>query len=326
MDKIPPVSAIDECYEDRHPYGRAIEAMLNPVDSRIQGLVLSQIPMSGPSTLLASATSPSVVIGFIPVMSLPNQFPNKMRKEKKAKKGAKKGVTRSSVPIGLNRCDSYPPLNAIMQLLLFLPALREIFSFAPYSFRSLTDFVETYAIDQDKKVSVSSANLNELYDLFIQKMPAHFFRLDSANIPIKDFLGALIKTVFSQNAAQVGHSPLFDPNSTLFLSSEFDFSSVVDLPNRPVELFVSMKVNKNSGCPIIQRQFFTKVDRSCYDLDAFIEYRADGKDKRGDHIVYLKSEGAWYQCDDDRITPIRSNRLNIALSGSVLLHYKRVIF
>jgi hypothetical protein len=93
---------------------------------------------------------------------------------------------------------------------------------------------------------------------------------------------------------------------------------------RPQEMFVTIKSNNAAACPLIQRQFFTRPDCYCYDLDAFVEYRPDGKDSQGDHIAYLKLEGIWYQCDDDQIIPLRSTQLNMALSRGILLHYKRI--
>lgn len=70
----------------------------------------------------------------------------------------------------------------------------------------------------------------------------------------------------------------------------------------------------------LKRQFFSET--ICYDLDAFIEYRPDGD--RGAYFAYVKVEGVWYQCDDDRITQLKSHCLSLALQRSILLHYKRL--
>jgi len=155
-------------------------------------------------------------------------------------------------------------------------------------------------------------------------MPAHFFRFQAAKVEIKDFLCSLIKTVFGQ-APAITNSLAFHPEWSISWDTNLPFSCVIDLPSRPNELFVTVKKrNSESASPLIQRQFFTKPDFYCYDLYAFIEYRPDGKANQGNHIAYLKSEGGWYQCDDDRITPMRSNHLNMALNCSTILYYKRI--
>jgi hypothetical protein len=72
----------------------------------------------------------------------------------------------------------------------------------------------------------------------------------------------------------------------------------------------------------LKKQFFTEPDLICYDLNGFIEMRPDGM--AVNFITYVKNEGIWYQCDDDRITELRSNSLMIPLSRSILLHYRRI--
>jgi len=74
--------------------------------------------------------------------------------------------------------------------------------------------------------------------------------------------------------------------------------------------------------PTLDKQIFQGLD--CYDLDAFIEARSCSKNLS--YIVYVKVEGMWYQCDNERIVSLRSNHLKIPLSRSVLLHYKKVVY
>jgi len=75
-------------------------------------------------------------------------------------------------------------------------------------------------------------------------------------------------------------------------------------------------------CPL-KGHYFAPSEGISYDLDAFIEIRPDGDD--GEHyIAYLKREGTWYQCDEERVIQFRSNCLNVPLRRATLLHYKRV--
>jgi hypothetical protein len=83
----------------------------------------------------------------------------------------------------------------------------------------------------------------------------------------------------------------------------------------PPDLFVSESS--------LKKQQFIQSDL-CYDLDAFIELRSDGK--AASLIAYVKMGGGWYQCDNDRITLLRSNSLTVPLSRALLLHYRLMHF
>lgn len=62
----------------------------------------------------------------------------------------------------------------------------------------------------------------------------------------------------------------------------------------------------------------------CFDLDAFVEYRIDEGD-RASYLAYLKIDGVWVQCDDQRISTLkRSISLDIPLRRGILFHYRRV--
>jgi hypothetical protein len=201
MSEIAPVSLVDDYYREGSLFGE-LKGTRTPVDSKIQFVVLSQIHRSSPSTLLASATSPRVVIDLISGSALPTHSFHRKR-EKRTRPQFKRAHGGSLIPIGLARCDSYPPLNAILQLLLFIPAFRDVFSFAPHSFLRLAEFIDQYGADQEKKLLTSAADLGQLLRLLIQKMPANFFRLPYGKVDIKDFLCSLIKTVFGQMSTPI---------------------------------------------------------------------------------------------------------------------------
>ncbi len=71
----------------------------------------------------------------------------------------------------------------------------------------------------------------------------------------------------------------------------------------------------------LKKQFFSESG-DFYDLDAFIERRPDGENVN--YIAYVKVDGSWYQCDDERIVQLRSDRLIFALQRGALAHFKRI--
>ena len=325
MAEISPVSPIDDQYRNGAIFTPGDSAVRKPVDSKIQELVLSQIHNSSPSMLLASATSPNVVIALIPGVILVNEssmrVPRKQKREKAAlKRGRDKGIT----PVGIERCELFPAFNAILQLILFLPVFREAFSFAPRSYQIFTQFVSQYSFDQESRAQTSSADSTPLLNLLKKKMPASFFSSKSDKVEIKAFIYSMMETVFGHELSPFSDSLTFHPEWSVSWNLELPFASAIQLTGRPIELFVKLDSTKSGTNLSIQRQFFTKPDCFCYDLDAFVEYRPDGKENGGYHITYLKMEGAWYQCDDHRITPMRSTQLNQALNRSILLHYRRI--
>jgi hypothetical protein len=274
------------------------------------------------------------VIDLVPAIStLPGAEEETIFEPVKQRKKGRKILERSwptkYIPIGLSPCVAFPPLNSILQFILFLPSFRDLFSFIPRSFTLLVDFLEQYAHDQKNNASISSADSNQLFQLLYAKMPSPCF---SGKFEAKEFLFALVKAIVGK-MPPLSNSLPFHPEWHAVWDVSLPFSCAIDLPSRPLELLLTFK----NGRPfsdlssdelatrrLIQRQFFTQPDSYCYDLDAFIEYRPDGKSSRGIYVSYLKNEGIWYQCDDERITPLRSNHLNMALYRSVLLHYKRI--
>jgi hypothetical protein len=79
------------------------------------------------------------------------------------------------------------------------------------------------------------------------------------------------------------------------------------------DLFVTQSLSK--------RQIF--AGPILYDLDAFIEMRPDGLGMN--YVAYVKTDGCWYQCDDERITQMRSDSLALPLQKGILFHYKQII-
>lgn len=83
---------------------------------------------------------------------------------------------------------------------------------------------------------------------------------------------------------------------------------------RTADLFLSV-----SG---LKKQLYVEPAQY-YDLDAFIERRPDGP--RINYIAYVKVDGCWYQCDDERITHLRSDLLALPLERSTICHFRQVL-
>jgi hypothetical protein len=327
MSEIPLVRSIQESFRARNTYQKSSK-LGDLVDSKIREMVISNLVRYAPTTLLATAISPNSVFDLVPEISLPGDYKQSTSHYLKNGKKKHKYLTRSwsdkYTPLGLLPCEVFPPLTSIFQFILFLPSFRELFSFIPNSFASLIDFFDQYVYDQERDAEICSHDSNKLFRLLFCKMPSHFFYLEPTKFKIREFLFALIRTVFGR-IPPISNSLAFHPEWHAVWDVSVPFSCAIDLPSRPRELFLTFKNGREPNmCHLVQRQFFTRPDSYCYDLDAFIEHRPDGEDGQGSYIAYLKVGGTWYQCEDMRIIALRSPQLNMALYRSTLLHYKRI--
>jgi len=204
----------------------------------------------------------------------------------KRKKKLRKTPLKRMPPIGLMSVDPEGCLNALMQFMLFIPGFAESFYFAPRSFTPFLEFIEQYTHDQQEKNSVSSANGGVLFRFLSHKLE---------DLSLHEIFQFLLRSLYLKWVIY--------PNLTEALNN-----------GRPTDLFLSEKSMK--------KQVFTQPDFCCYELDAFIELRSDGVNVN--FVTFVKLEGSWSQCDDERITHLRSNQLNGSLQRSVLLHYKKL--
>jgi hypothetical protein len=335
MTEIAQVNRLDEFYSDDDEFPDTLSFIGHrKTYDKTQGVVLSQIRQSAPGTLLATASSPRVLIDLIPDIAMPVlEEKLELVSPKLPPKKKSKASDWKYIPIGLPRCDAFHSLNTMMQLILFLPGFRELFSFAPRSFQPLSTFIDQYQTDQFEHRSVSSADPTKLLRCLMSQLPSHLFRFRN-RIEIHEIIFALVKACFPQLIdIPSGYDFIgLHPEWHIFWDVSLPFSLVAENhlvkyckhPRRPPELLVSEK-NKGEAmaCQLIQRQFFTQPDARCYDLDAFIEGRPDGS-QQTHYVAYLKIDGTWFQCDDERISTLRSTSLNVPLHRSLLLHYKRV--
>lgn len=188
------------------------------------------------------------------------------------------------IPIGLMPVDPEGWLNALMQFILYVPGFAEGFSFAPRSWYPIQDFIDQYHHDQQENRPISSANGLGLYRFLSFKLP---------NYNLHEICRYFFRILHSKWEV---HSYI---NEALKLGIS--------------DLFVTERY--------LKKQIFSEPSL-CYDLHAFIEMRPDGSNVN--YIAYVKMDGSWFQCDDERITQLRSDSLSLPLQRAVLAHYKRI--
>jgi hypothetical protein len=312
--------------------------------TKVKGFVLDRIGQSANrSALLSSAIAPWILVDLLSPFSL-SDFEERERFQESSVflsvGRVKKNQGSRRIPIGLKRKRHFPfssewfwvnPFNALMQFLMFLPGFADLFFFAPKSFQPFQDFIDQYKRDQQENRAVSSANTLSLACCAMKKLPSALFK---GEFDFYQFFQHLVKALFPSLPILLA-SPLKScfPDSLAFHPQWhviWDANQKKTLEEwvqekyreRPPELLVSIQGVGEMSCNLIQRQFFTSSEWFYYDLDAFIEMRPDNQ--LISSVAYLKVEGSWYQCDDDRISQLRSNCLNLPLCRSVLLHYRRV--
>lgn len=192
------------------------------------------------------------------------------------------------IPIGLKPTDPEGWINAMMQFILFVPGFVELFFFSPRSFHPFQEFIDQYHSDQQENRPFSSANGAILF---------RFLRSKLSDLCLHEIFQFLMRILH----------PQWEIQKTLEDALQ---------KGCPLDLFVTQSS--------LKKQHFIQPDL-CYDLDAFIELRPDGG-CLASFVTYVKIHGGWYQCDDDRITLLRSNCLSAPLHHAIFLHYKRIAF
>lgn len=235
-----------------------------------------------------SALLPGAIAPQIVIDLLPafemRKFLPQFKRKKKLK--IRKAPLPRTVPIGLFPVDPEGSINALMQFVLSIHGFAENFYFAPKSFNLFQEFIDQYHLDQQENNCVSAANGASLF---------RFFSLRLEGLSLHEIF------LFLLHSLNLNWGVYPTLNEALKAS-------------RPSEVFL---VEKST-----QRQIITQPDCVCYELDAFIELRSDGANVN--FVTFVKIDGGWYQCDDERITQIRSYYLSGPLQRSVLLHYKRL--
>lgn len=206
------------------------------------------------------------------------------KRREKRKSRIKKSPFQRKAPAGLLRLDPEGWVNALLQFIFYIPGFAENFIFAPKSLSPILDFIDQYSFDLEENLAISDADTPGVFRMF-----AHFF----PDFTIQGIFESLVRLV--------------RPNMELVRSfNQIEHLGVSDF------LVIANYLKKQ-----------VVIELDCiYDLNAFIEKRPDHSGVS--YVAYVKVEGRWYQCDDDRITQLRSNELTFALQRGILAHYKRL--
>ncbi len=297
-------------------------------DSKVKGLVLEKIgdaaEQEGKTGLLLSATAPRIKVDHLASLAVPALLAEKEEERielipsnRQSKPAILKREFGKKIPIGLIRCEPHGWINAWMQFLLFIPGIPDLFCFAPRSFDAFREFVDQYLVDQCRNRPISSANGASVVKCLLKTMPPQLFH-DQNNIDLYELLKAFFNSIFPSAVLHPDRHLVWDMNGKSF---EEEIQKKIQL--NPPEIFIATQGVQPHGYRSIQRQFFTPSRAHYYDLDAFIERRLDGRNGAM-HVAYVKVDGSWYQCDDERITALRSTALSEALYRTVLFHYRKI--
>ncbi len=249
-----------------------------------------------------------------------------------------------NIPIGIMGYNSNNWINALIQFIIHIPSLRNMFDFTPKSFYPFNLFIDCYEKDKSESRAVTSANSEILIECLYRKFNEKFFLKNRGRLDLYKIL-ALIMGVF--HSESLFDSAYMEEQQSQLLALHPDWQIICDIKNStftieqhisnslsrfnsvPKELLIAYKwLSNNNG------KIFSKARKQLvlfkngfipiyYELDSFIEYRFDGWNG-GSYITYLKIEGNWYQCDDIRVKAIRSNNLQVALNRAILFHYKSI--
>lgn len=302
MDPLFPTPSIQAV---SHSFFKKKQWSAEVTDTKVKGYFLEKIGEGPRGALLPTAAAPRVMLDLLSAFTFPTPPPVSRRKRQlRVRRGP-----RNRAPVGLRK--SRPEwINAWMQFLLFLPSVPELFPFLPRSFAPFREFAEQYAWDQYEDRAVSVANSATLIRCLRQALPV------VSGLDLYELLCLFVQTAFPHC---LSNAVLFHPEWHLILD-EKDLAFHKKIKKVVPELLIAVRGKDH--------RFFLKkqITNGClYDLDAFVERRPDGQYEPS-FITYLKVEGTWYQCEDERVAPILSTHLNIPLRNATLLHYQKLSF
>jgi len=226
-------------------------------------------------------------------------------------------------------------INALMQFIIHIPSILNIFDFAPKSFLPFNVFIDCYQQDR-KNLSELSISSEILFECLYRKVSKKFIN-NYGRIDIYKILKTLISLIIEKDEKNFEN----DEKNISFLSFHPEWQITIDSDNRDFESYIENTLALNKPKEIlISYKWFSKgrkkrfssrmkpkknifINNFFYELDAFIEYREDDF-FMGNYITYLKIDNEWYQCEDSKIKKIESNNLFIPLLRSILLHYKLI--
>ncbi len=319
---VQPIQAIGDAYrEEKQLSSRSVR---KPANSKVTGIVLPKISSSeGQAALFPSATAPRIVIPASSVTESEEDPQSEYQPKRRSKRVRLRREIGKEIPIGLKREDPLwsNMMNALMQFLIYLPGFVDLFYYAPRSFHPFLEFNEQYLHDQEDNHPISRASSMPLVRCLMKNVP-------HLRSPYQSDLFEVLISFAKALHIPKGDSVIFHSDRQIIWSADTDETLEEVFRKKSEgklsELLVAIKGMDPESCRLVNKQLF-RSDRVCFDLHAFIECRPD-RTKDACYLTYLKIDGRWYQCYDERISELRSNSLQIPLSKSILLYYKRVEF
>ncbi|MBI5346217.1 MAG: hypothetical protein HZB76_03645 [Chlamydiae bacterium] len=247
---------------------------------------------------------------------------------------------KSLLPIGIKGLGSNSWINALIQFIIYVPGLRNMFDFTPKSFKPFNVFIDCYEYDRGADKSLTAASSGMLIECLRTVITDISLILTNDKIDIYKVLLSFMRLICPQNffknnffLSEDLDLLAFHPKWQLFFEGlneqfeEFVLNEVKKMQFPPKELLIAFKPDTDdlyfAKRPIAKKNiFYWGKDILCLELDAFIEYRFDPFSGE-QYLTYLKVEKKWYQCDDERIVKIDPKNINLALGKTILAHYKK---
>jgi len=271
------------------------------------------------TSLYATAEAPKIVQGLI------SEFLFKTKpKSRKIEIELKKGymVEDPFPPVGIRRCAYNSWISSLMQFILHIPSISEMFLYTSHSLVPFLDFIETYKKEQGARNRILSITTQKLLEGLRRKFPHRHFK----NAHLMEVLTLIMESVsnthFVASSDLLAHHPenrFFFDKEIKSLESEVEKSFLGSKLAFPKELLVGLQKSEHLQTTAKEQLPFYR-GKVRYDLRAFVEYRSEDRFS-GTYITYLKVGHVWYQCDNLRIIQLRSVNLPIALSKAVLFYY-----
>ena len=289
------------------------ESPRKPTDVKIQK-IMPRISLPGvkEGVLLASAEAPRVAIATSNPEEQGLQYCTRQQERDPQR------VPSHFYPIGIIRCQSHSWINPLMQFMLFIPVLREIFSYTSTSFWPFNEFIDRYFCDMREKRAVSSAGCDQLISCLLGKFPQLFQK--GKTFDLYEMIAMISHSAF----ASLDRSGLVDWHIFWDCREELSLTDIFERDTIPPELLIAARYHQSMADNILHKQYCSAQAAVCYDLDAFIEQRLDDGEAI-DYYAYLKVDGTWVQCADARIVSLRRSTLvDLPLRRGILFHYRRV--
>lgn len=323
--RISSVRSIESILDRSYKHQSAFYESFRRVGSKITGYVLEKLGSGGfekRAALFPNIRSPRVVLDLLSTLDVDSEDRYFLEGFPAFKRGKPaKGIQGNLLsPIGLQKCQFCPWINAWVQFLIYLPKFPELISYAPKSLEMFREFFDQYLLDQRNGVRVSKADNLSLSEC-LSGLGLNL-KLDISEISRWFFQKVFPPLSFFGIATSFCDSIVFQPEWFLFLDSddsEAKIKAIVE--KRPSEILVGMNPSSSSSVFLKKKQFSEMNGMFFYDLDAFIECRPDVHGAI--YVAYVRIGNVWYQCDDEKVRIISCGTLNVPLSRGVLFHYKK---